>query len=107
MEGLMKWLIMMLSLTMIVGSAFQGWEGEQVKSDLAGLLKFQSPSHITEFFINDKREDTRQRVYSVTFTMQDPKAAAAYKAEADMIYNKVGSAWEIGDVGLKSFEKIE
>ena len=107
MEGLIKWLIVMLSLAMIVGSAFQGWEGEQLRSDLVGSLKFQSPSHITELFIHDKREDARQRVYSVTFTMQDPSVPGAYTGEADVIYNKVGSEWEIGDVGLKSLQKIE
>lgn len=107
MEGLIKWLIVMLSLAMIVGSAFQGWEGEQLRSDLVGSLKFQSSSHITELFIHDKREDARQRIYSVTFTMQDPNVPEAYKAAADVIYNKVGSEWEIGDVGLKSLKKIE
>jgi hypothetical protein len=38
MEGLMKAVIVMLSLALIVGYAFQGWEGEQLKSDLIGRM---------------------------------------------------------------------
>ena len=107
MEGLMKWVIVMLSLAVIVGSAFQGWEGERLKSDLVNMLKFHSPAQIKELLINDKREDGRQRIYSITLTLQDPSVPGMYEAEADVVYNKVGSEWEIGDVGLRSLRKVE
>lgn len=107
MEGLMKWVIVVLSLAVIVGSAFQGLEGERLKSDLIGTQQFHSPSQIKELLINDKREDGRQRVYSVTLTLQEPGAPGVYKAEAEVIYDKVGSEWEIRDVGFTSLKKIE
>ena len=115
MEGLMKAVIVILSFALIVGYAFQGWEGERIKSDLIGRmlgeretgLIFQSRSQIKELLINDKREDEQQRVYSITLTLQDPRVPGLYKAEADVTYTKVDSRWEVEDVGLKSLIKVE
>ncbi len=115
MEGLMKAVIVMLSLALIVGYAFQGWEGEQLRSDLIGRMLgeretgwiFQSRSQIKELLINDKKEDEQHRIYSITLTLQDPKVPGVYKAEADVTYNRVGSGWKIEHVGLKSLKKIE
>lgn len=115
MDGLMKSVIVMLSLALIVGSAFQGWESERLKSDLIGTMmveregawKFHNRSHIKELLIHDKREDAQHRVYSITVTLQDPRVPGVYKAEADVTYNRVGSGWEIEGVGLKSLTKIE
>lgn len=111
MDGLMKWVIVLLSLALLVGSAFQGWENEQLKNDLIGALVGEgvsgSRSHIKELLINDKREDGQHRIYSITVTLKDPRVPGVYEAEADVTYTKVDSRWEVEGVGLKSLEKIE
>jgi len=38
--------------------------------------------------------------------LQDPRSPGAYQAEAEVIYEKVDSNWEV-KVGLKSLKKIE
>ncbi|MFQ5804674.1 MAG: hypothetical protein ACE5JQ_17430 [Candidatus Methylomirabilales bacterium] len=107
----MKSVIVMLSLALLVGSAFQGWEDEQLENDLIGALVGEgvsgSRSHVKELLITNKREDGQHRIYSVTVTLQDPRVPEVYEAEADVTYTKVDSRWEVEGVGLKSLTKVE
>ena len=107
-------LILILSLPSTLGFAIQASETEQMKSDLIGKVmggrekgwKFQSVAQIKELVINNKKESGQQRIYSVTLKLQDVRVPGAYKAEAEVIYEKTDSKWEIKAVGLKSFMRI-
>ena len=107
--------VFVLALTFIFGQAFPASEADQMKSDLIGKTmggrdrgwKFQSPEQIKELVINDKKEEPKRRVYSITLKLQDPRAQGAYKAEALVTYEKVDTRWEIKVVGLKSLVRME
>ncbi|MFQ5847212.1 MAG: hypothetical protein ACE5IQ_05985 [Candidatus Methylomirabilales bacterium] len=111
----MKAVIVMLSLAIIVGSAVQGSEIDRLKSDLIGRTmggrekgwKFQSPSQIRTLIINDTWRDVHRRVYVITVTLQDPAVPGAYRAEAEVTYERVDSRWDLRGVGLRSLVKIE
>jgi hypothetical protein len=69
-------------------------------------LKLHSASQITELLVNDKRESARERLYSITVTLQDPSGPGIYKAEADVTYAKADSGWKIAEVDLRSFIRV-
>lgn len=115
MKSFIKLLIALSSLPLVFGFAFQATEVEQMKSDLIGKVmggrekawKFQSVAQIKELAINNKQESAQQRVYSITLKLQDSRVPGAYKAEAEVTYEKADSKWEIKVVGLRSLVKIE
>jgi hypothetical protein len=95
--------------------AEQPSEASQCKSDLIGQTmggrekcwKFQSANQIKELVIQNKREDAQKRVYSISLILQDPRVPGKYKAEAQLVYEKVDRQWKIKHVGLISLVKIE
>ena len=108
-------IVVILTATAAVTNAESPSEAKQCKSDLIGQTmggrercwKFQSPSQIKELVIQNKREDVQKRVYSITLILQDPKVPGKYKAEAQVVYEKVDGQMKIKSVGLISIAKIE
>src|SRR3972149_5220858 len=104
-----------LSLALLGGYASVASEVDQMKSELMGQTmggrekgwKFQSPDQIKELVIKDKKEDGQKQVCDITLKLQDPRSPGMYRGEALVTYEKVGSAWKIKVVGLKSMMKIE
>jgi hypothetical protein len=90
-------------------------DADQCKFDLVGQTmggrercwKFQSPDQVKELVIQNRREDAQQRVYFVTLVLQDPRVPGKYKAEAQVVYERVGNRWKIEHVGLTSIAKSE
>src|SRR5437667_7139905 len=118
-ESLMKirsvLIVVILTATAAVTNAESPSEAKQCKSDLIGQTmggrercwKFQSADQIKELVIQNKREDGQNRVYSITVMLQDPRVPGKYKAEAQLVYEKVDGKAKITNVGLISITKIE
>ena len=114
MKLFIELLILVFSLSSTPGFALPASETEQMKSDLIGKVmggrekgwKFQSVAQIKELVINNKKESGQQRIYSVTLKLQDARVSGAYRAEAEVTYERTDSKWKIKAVGLKSFMKI-
>jgi hypothetical protein len=104
-------------LTVGIGltNAQQPAEVDQLKSDLIGQTMggrekswaFQSVDQIKELVILNRGEDEQNRVYSITLVLQDPRVPGKYKAEAQVVYEKVDTQSKIKSVGLVSLIKIE
>src|SRR5437016_285435 len=91
-------ILVILCVTIGFTNAEQPLEADQCKSDLIGQTmggrekcwKFQSENQIKELAVQNKQEDVQKRVYSVALVLQDPRAPGKYKAEAQVVYEKVG-----------------
>jgi len=98
-----------------LGNANQESEVDRMKSDLVGkgmggrekCWYFQSTDQIKECIIQNKTEDAQKRVYSISLELQDSRVPGKYKADAQVVYEKVGNEWKVKHVGLISIEKIE
>ena len=90
-------------------------ELEQMKSDLTGQTmggrekcwKFRSPEHIKELIIQNKTEDSQNRVYIIKLQLEADKACGRYAAEARVEYFIAASGWKIKQVGLLSLAKVQ
>ena len=110
-------ILVLVILTVGIGltNAQQPAEVEQLKSDLIGQTMggrekswaFQSVDQIKELIIQNKGEDEQKRMYSITLVLQDPRVPGKYKAEAQVVYEKVATQSKIKSVGLVSLVKIE
>ena len=109
--------LILIILTVTIGftNAERPLEADQCKLDLIGQTmggrekcwKFQSVNQIKELVIQNKGEDGQKRVYSISLILQDPRVPGKYKAEAQVVYEKVGRQWKIKQVGLISIVKSE
>ncbi len=108
-------ILVCLTASVVLTTAAQSEEIEQLKTDLIGhtmggrdkCWKFQSASQIRELTIKNKTENEKNLVYSIHLKLQDSRIPWKYDAEAQVVCEKVNAQRKIRSLGLISLVRSE
>lgn len=110
-----KSILMTVVLALGLALGARAAETDQLKADLIGqsmggreaCWKFQSADQIKGLTIKKKDEDQKKRVYTIALVLQAAKDKPRYAADAQVEYDRTGTAWKIHHVGLLSLRRMK